>query len=61
MIEYNFFQLGVFLIPATSIPLLLFAGFFLKLKEMSIYLQPLGVISFFRYRQFYTIATVKSF
>ncbi|XP_018392567.1 PREDICTED: ATP-binding cassette sub-family G member 4-like [Cyphomyrmex costatus] len=42
-------QLGIFLIPATSIPLLLFSGFFLKLNEMSIYLQPLSFVSFFRY------------
>ncbi|XP_025075548.1 ATP-binding cassette sub-family G member 1-like [Pogonomyrmex barbatus] len=45
----NFFQIGMFLIPATSIPLLLFAGFFLKIEEMSKYLQPFGVISFYRY------------
>ncbi|XP_029163946.1 ATP-binding cassette sub-family G member 4-like [Nylanderia fulva] len=42
-------EIGVFLIPALSIPLLLFAGFFLKIGEMSMYLQPLGCISFFRY------------
>ncbi|XP_018338581.1 PREDICTED: ATP-binding cassette sub-family G member 4-like [Trachymyrmex septentrionalis] len=42
-------ELGIFLIPATSIPLLLFSGFFLKLNEMSIYLQPLSFVSFFRY------------
>lgn len=42
-------QIGVFLIPALSIPLLLFAGFFLKIGEMSVYLQPLSFISFFRY------------
>ncbi|XP_018305812.1 ATP-binding cassette sub-family G member 4 isoform X1 [Mycetomoellerius zeteki] len=42
-------QLGIFLIPAISIPLLLFAGFFLKLGEMSTYVQPLGYVSFFRY------------
>ncbi|KYN29408.1 ATP-binding cassette sub-family G member 4 [Trachymyrmex cornetzi] len=42
-------ELGIFLIPAISIPLLLFSGFFLKLSEMSIYLQPLSFVSFFRY------------
>lgn len=47
--KYNFFQIGTFLIPALSIPLLLFAGFFVKLGEMSVYLQPLGNVSFFRY------------
>lgn len=42
-------QLGTFLIPALSIPMFLFAGFFLKLKEISTYYQPLCMISFFRY------------
>ncbi|XP_011060248.1 PREDICTED: ATP-binding cassette sub-family G member 4-like [Acromyrmex echinatior] len=42
-------ELGTFLIPAISIPLLLFSGFFLKLNEMSIYLQPLSFVNFFRY------------
>lgn len=42
-------EIGVFLIPALSIPLLLFAGFFLKIGEMSVYLQPLSTVSFFRY------------
>ncbi|XP_012063520.1 PREDICTED: ATP-binding cassette sub-family G member 1-like [Atta cephalotes] len=42
-------ELGIFLIPASSISLLLFSGFFLKLNEMSIYLQPLSFVSFFRY------------
>ncbi|XP_020282054.1 ATP-binding cassette sub-family G member 4-like isoform X2 [Pseudomyrmex gracilis] len=42
-------EIGTFLIPALSIPLLLFAGFFVKLGEMSVYLQPLGTVSFFRY------------
>lgn len=42
-------EIGIFLIPALSIPLLLFAGFFLKIGEISMYLQPLSTISFFRY------------
>lgn len=42
-------QLGTFLIPALSIPMFLFAGFFLKLQEISAYYQPFCVISFFRY------------
>ncbi|KAG5306219.1 ABCG4 protein, partial [Acromyrmex insinuator] len=42
-------ELGTFLIPAISVPLLLFSGFFLKLNEMSIYLQPLSFVNFFRY------------
>ncbi|KAG5346656.1 ABCG1 protein, partial [Acromyrmex charruanus] len=42
-------ELGMFLISATHIPLLLFAGFFTKIGEMSPYLQPLSIISYFRY------------
>ncbi|XP_067212537.1 ATP-binding cassette sub-family G member 4 isoform X2 [Linepithema humile] len=42
-------ELGTFLIPASSIPLLLFSGFFVKMNEISTYLQPLGFLSFFRY------------
>ncbi|KAL0103650.1 hypothetical protein PUN28_017728 [Cardiocondyla obscurior] len=42
-------QTGFFLIPAVTTPLLLFAGYFLKLREMLIYLQPLSTVSFFRY------------
>ncbi|XP_018045742.1 PREDICTED: ATP-binding cassette sub-family G member 1-like [Atta colombica] len=42
-------ELGMFFIPAIGIPLLLFAGFFSKLGEMSIYLQPLTYVNFFRY------------
>ncbi|XP_071557286.1 ATP-binding cassette sub-family G member 1-like isoform X1 [Temnothorax nylanderi] len=40
---------GFFLIPAVSTPLLLFAGYFLKFREISVYLQPLSTLSFFRY------------
>ncbi|XP_018361256.1 PREDICTED: ATP-binding cassette sub-family G member 4-like isoform X1 [Trachymyrmex cornetzi] len=42
-------EIGMFLIPAIGIPLILFAGFFSKLEEMSMYLQPLSYVSFFRY------------
>ncbi|KAG5320042.1 ABCG1 protein, partial [Acromyrmex heyeri] len=42
-------ELGIFLIPAIGISLLLFAGFFSKFAEMSVYLQPIGYVSFFRY------------
>ncbi|KAG5320043.1 ABCG4 protein, partial [Acromyrmex heyeri] len=42
-------ELGMFLISATHIPLLLFAGFFTKIEEMSPYLQPLSITSYFRY------------
>ncbi|XP_072765400.1 ATP-binding cassette sub-family G member 1 isoform X2 [Anoplolepis gracilipes] len=42
-------EIGIFLIPALSIPLLLFAGFFVKINELSVYVQPLSTVSFFRY------------
>lgn len=42
-------QIGVFLIPALSMPMILFAGFFLKFSEIPVYLQPMCAISFFRY------------
>ncbi|KYN21283.1 ATP-binding cassette sub-family G member 4 [Trachymyrmex cornetzi] len=42
-------ELGMFLISSIHMPLLLFAGFFTKIGEMSPYLQPLSVISYFRY------------
>ncbi|XP_076674675.1 ATP-binding cassette subfamily G member 4 [Andrena cerasifolii] len=42
-------NLGVFLIPAINMPMILFAGFFLKFNEVTFYLQPLCSISFFRY------------
>ncbi|KYN29412.1 ATP-binding cassette sub-family G member 1 [Trachymyrmex cornetzi] len=40
-------ELGMFLIPICSIPLLLFSGFFLKLNEMPTYLQSISFSSFF--------------
>ncbi|KOC63206.1 ATP-binding cassette sub-family G member 4 [Habropoda laboriosa] len=42
-------HLGTFLIPAINMPMILFAGFFLKFSEVPLYLQPLCSISFFRY------------
>ncbi|XP_076622323.1 ATP-binding cassette sub-family G member 4 isoform X2 [Colletes latitarsis] len=42
-------HLGVFLIPALNMPMILFAGFFLKFSEITFYLQPFCAISFFRY------------
>ncbi|XP_011704836.1 PREDICTED: ATP-binding cassette sub-family G member 1-like, partial [Wasmannia auropunctata] len=42
-------ELGIFLVPAISIPLMLFAGFYVKLEEMPTYLQPICYLSFFRY------------
>ncbi|CAL7935410.1 unnamed protein product [Xylocopa violacea] len=43
-------QIGVFLIPAINMPIILFAGFFIKFSEVTPYLQPLCFISFFRFR-----------
>ncbi|XP_076169712.1 ATP-binding cassette sub-family G member 4 isoform X2 [Ptiloglossa arizonensis] len=37
-------HLGVFLIPALNMPMILFAGFFLKFREVTFYLQPLCFI-----------------
>ncbi|XP_031825993.2 ATP-binding cassette sub-family G member 4 [Nomia melanderi] len=42
-------HLGIFLVPAINMPMILFAGFFLKFSEVAGYLQPLCIISFFRY------------
>ncbi|XP_026672323.1 ATP-binding cassette sub-family G member 4-like isoform X2 [Ceratina calcarata] len=42
-------HLGVFLIPAVNMPIILFAGFFLKFSEVTPFLRPLCSISFFRY------------
>ncbi|XP_033213034.1 ATP-binding cassette sub-family G member 1-like isoform X2 [Belonocnema kinseyi] len=39
---------GMFLVPALNIPMFLFAGFFLKLGEVPIYLRFLSTISFFQ-------------
>lgn len=42
-------QLGTFLIPAFNMPMILFAGFFLKFSEVPLFLQPFCSISFFRF------------
>ncbi|XP_043528452.1 ATP-binding cassette sub-family G member 4-like isoform X1 [Frieseomelitta varia] len=42
-------QLGTFLIPALNMPMILFAGFFLKFSEVPLFLQPFCSISFFRF------------
>lgn len=41
--------LGVYLAPFTMLPLVLFAGFFMKLKNVPNYFQPFAVISYVRY------------
>uniref|UniRef100_A0A1I8PCP7 ABC transporter domain-containing protein n=2 Tax=Stomoxys calcitrans TaxID=35570 RepID=A0A1I8PCP7_STOCA len=42
-------QLGVFLVPCLTIPMLIFSGFFIRVYEVASYLQFLCDISFFRY------------
>lgn len=42
-------DIGVFLIPALSMPVILFAGFFIKISELPFYLRPFSSLSFFRY------------
>ncbi|KAJ8688398.1 hypothetical protein QAD02_024193 [Eretmocerus hayati] len=42
-------EAGVFLVPASNIPMFLFAGFFIRLKEVPFYLRFIGDISYFRY------------
>ncbi|XP_028040628.1 ATP-binding cassette sub-family G member 1-like [Bombyx mandarina] len=42
-------KLGLFIIPAANIPMLMFSEFFIPYKEIPTYLQPLCVISYFRY------------
>ncbi|CAB0029612.1 unnamed protein product [Trichogramma brassicae] len=40
---------GMFLVPAFNIPMFLFAGFFLKLNEVPVYLRFCSTVSYFRY------------
>ncbi|XP_026315845.1 ATP-binding cassette sub-family G member 1-like isoform X2 [Hyposmocoma kahamanoa] len=42
-------KLGLFVIPAANIPMLMFSEFFIPYQEIPFYLQPFGVISYFRY------------
>ncbi|XP_061389335.1 ATP-binding cassette sub-family G member 4 [Musca vetustissima] len=42
-------QMGVFLVPCLTIPLLIFSGFFIRIFEVASYLKILCDISFFRY------------
>ncbi|XP_069686813.1 ATP-binding cassette sub-family G member 1-like isoform X2 [Periplaneta americana] len=42
-------QLGIFLVPASSIPMILFSGFFLKIQDIPQYLHWLSYVSYFRY------------
>ncbi|XP_039310866.1 ATP-binding cassette sub-family G member 1 [Solenopsis invicta] len=42
-------KIGVVLIVAINVPLMMFAGFYVKIAELPKYIQPLGYISYFRY------------
>ncbi|KAH8262920.1 hypothetical protein KR044_002016 [Drosophila immigrans] len=42
-------QLALFIVPAISIPFLLFSGFFIRMSELSWFMRPLCDVSYFRY------------
>ncbi|XP_039302856.1 ATP-binding cassette sub-family G member 1 isoform X1 [Solenopsis invicta] len=42
-------KLGVFLIPGINIPLMILAGFFVKITELPMYIKPLTFLSYYRY------------
>ncbi|XP_011706597.1 PREDICTED: ATP-binding cassette sub-family G member 4-like, partial [Wasmannia auropunctata] len=42
-------EIGVFVIPVVSITFLMFAGFYLKINETPVYLQPISTVNFYRY------------
>ncbi|XP_077285125.1 ATP-binding cassette sub-family G member 1-like [Arctopsyche grandis] len=42
-------QIGVFLLPAITIPIVIFSGFFLRFNEIPYYLKPFSYISYFGY------------
>lgn len=42
-------QMAIFLVPSSSIPFLLFSGFFMRMRDLSFFLRPICDISFFRY------------
>lgn len=42
-------QMGIFSLPALTIPMMIFSGFFLKFNEIPDYMKWLSYISFFRY------------
>lgn len=41
-------KVGIFAIPAINIPILVFAGVFIKFNDLSVYLQPFMYLSYFR-------------
>ncbi|XP_045534522.1 ATP-binding cassette sub-family G member 4-like [Papilio machaon] len=54
-------KLGMFVIPATNIPMLMFSGFFIPYHEMPVYLRPFALISYFRYAFDAFLSTVYGF
>ncbi|XP_059619010.1 ATP-binding cassette sub-family G member 4-like [Phlebotomus argentipes] len=42
-------QMGIFLIPASCIPMLVFSGYFIRFNELHFIFKPLSYISLFRY------------
>ncbi|KPI92739.1 ATP-binding cassette sub-family G member 4 [Papilio xuthus] len=54
-------KLGMFVIPATNIPMLMFSGFFIPYPEMPVYLRPFALISYFRYAFDAFLSTVYGF
>uniref|UniRef100_U5ERX5 Putative the eye pigment transporter n=1 Tax=Corethrella appendiculata TaxID=1370023 RepID=U5ERX5_9DIPT len=42
-------KIGLFVIPAFVAPLLVFSGFFIRIREMFVFLQPMAYVSFFRH------------
>uniref|UniRef100_A0A1B0B920 ABC transporter domain-containing protein n=1 Tax=Glossina palpalis gambiensis TaxID=67801 RepID=A0A1B0B920_9MUSC len=42
-------QIGIYLVPAVTIPIMIFSGFFIRIHEVADVLRPLCDLSFFRY------------
>ncbi|XP_060652214.1 ATP-binding cassette sub-family G member 4 isoform X2 [Drosophila nasuta] len=42
-------QMALFIVPAITIPFLLFSGFFIRMSELSWFMRPLCDVSYFRY------------
>jgi ATP-binding cassette, subfamily G (WHITE), member 4 len=54
-------QMGIFMVPAVSIPMLMFSGFFIKAREMFEFLRPLASVSFFRFSFENTLIAILGF
>jgi ATP-binding cassette, subfamily G (WHITE), member 4 len=42
-------QLGIFFVPAFCIPMLIFSGFFIKIRELFVCLRPIARLSFYKF------------